>query len=165
MRIIQLVPAVALVLLAACQEPSGAPGKGIANGGAVSKSDIGTAVGVVGGTMIGWQFGSGGGQLLGAIGGGLLGGLLGDAVGEAMDEEDLAYYQQASQHAMRTGNTTQWQNTKTDHYGDIAPSAQFRAQDGRICRQYRQSIIVDGKLNEGNGTACREPDDSWHMVK
>ena len=162
---LRIVPLVVLALLSACREPNGAPGKGIAGGGALSNSDVGTAVGVVAGTAVGWQFGSGAGQLMGAIGGGLLGGLLGDAVGEWMDEEDMAYYKQASQHALQTGKATQWKNTKSQHYGEIAPSAQFKAVDGRDCRDYHQSIVIDGKLHEGKATACRQPDGSWHVLQ
>lgn len=161
----RLLPLLAIALLAACREPDGAPGRGISNGGALNGSDVGTAAGVVAGTVIGWQFGSGAGQMMGAIGGGLLGGLLGDAVGTSFDEEDMAMYQKASQHAMNTGTVTQWKNTKTEHFGEIAPSAKYQARDGRECREFHQSIILDGELHEGGGFACREPDGSWRMIE
>lgn len=148
-------------MLTACTEPKGAPGKGIENGGALSKSNVGVAAGVVTGGLLGSAVGSGAGQVAAIIGGGLLGGFLGGAFGDKLDNEDRAEYDRASQASMQTGRTRSWKNTKTGHRGTIVPQAKYKTDDGIYCREYSQTIYVDGKKQKGHGTACRDADGSW----
>lgn len=146
-------------LLTACTEPNGAPGRGIENRGALSKTDVGTAVGVVGGGLIGSTIGGGAGKVVAVLGGGLLGGILGNQIGQSLDNADRAAYDRASQQAMETGHTQSWNHD--NHHGSIHPHKRYVNSDGQYCREYTQTIYVDGKKHQGHGTACRQADGTW----
>src|SRR5579872_2266695 len=115
-------------MLTACTEPNGAPGRGIENGGALSKTDVGTAVGAIGGGVLGSTIGGGAGKVAAVIGGTLLGGILGNAVGSSMDRADMASYEQASQNAMETGHTRSWSNG--DNHGTVVPHRHYTNDEG-----------------------------------
>lgn len=156
---------IAATMLTACTEPNGAPGKGIMNGGALNKSDVGTGVGVVGGALLGSAVGGGAGQVVAIIGGGLLGGYLGHLIGHNMDEQDMANYNAASQRAMEKGTSTSWKNSDTGHHGTITPQKRYTNDEGQYCREYTQSIYIEGKKHTGHGTACRQDDGTWKIVE
>jgi len=152
-------------MLTACTEPNGEPGRGIEHGGALSKTDVGVAIGVIGGGVIGGFIGAGAGQVAAVIGGALIGGVLGGEVGHHLDNRDRAAYDRASQNAMDSGQTASWNNEETGHHGTVHPHKHYRDAQGRYCRNYTQTIYVDGKSHEGHGKACREKDGSWKIVE
>jgi len=160
-----IVIALTASLLAGCTEPDGSPGRGIMNGGALSKSDVGTAAGVIGGGVIGSTIGSGAGQVAATIGGALLGGMLGNSIGSSLDRADMDSYDRASQRAMETGRTQSWRNSSSGNRGSIHPRKRYRNDEGQYCREYSQTIYVDGKSHTGHGTACRESDGSWQIIE
>lgn len=151
-------------LVGGCTEPNGEPGRGIENGGALSKTDVGTAAGVVTGGVLGSAIGGGTGQVIATIGGGLLGGILGHSIGQSLDNADRAAYDRAAQSALESGQRHRWKNEDSGHYGYITPHKAYHADDGRYCRDYSQTIYVDGKKHRANGTACREDDGTWKIV-
>ena len=42
---------------------------------------------------------------------------------------------------------------------------QFGQYEGRYCREFIQEIRVGNQVQQGYGTACRQPDGSWEMIK
>jgi hypothetical protein len=44
-------------------------------------------------------------------------------------------------------------------------SATFIDKHGRTCRKYETTILLDGVSQPAYGTACLQPDGSWHEVK
>lgn len=150
-------------MLTACTEPDGSPGKGIMNGGALNKTDVGTAAGAIAGGVVGYQFGGGAGQALATVGGALLGGILGNSVGKSLDNADMASYDKASQNAMETGRTQSWRHG--NRYGTVVPHKRYINDEGQYCREYSQTIVIDGRTHQGHGTACREDDGSWQIVE
>jgi surface antigen len=161
----KIIPVILCVtMLTACTEPNGAPGKGILNGGSLNKTDVGTAVGVVGGGVLGSAIGGGVGRVAATIGGALLGGYLGNSVGKSLDNADLATYDQASQRAMETGHSQSWKNSSTGHHGTVYPQKSYVSETGDTCRAYTQTIVIDGKSHKAHGTACRMDDGTWEIV-
>jgi outer membrane lipoprotein SlyB len=73
------------VTLAGCNPPP--PGGGVAG---VSKQDIGTVAGGVGGALIGSTMGGGNGRIATTAAGAILGGLAGSSVGKSLDRGDAA---------------------------------------------------------------------------
>ena len=70
-------------LLAGCNPPP--QGGGVAG---VSKQDIGTVAGGVGGALLGSTFGGGTGRLLATGAGAIVGGMAGNSVGKSLDRGD-----------------------------------------------------------------------------
>jgi len=98
-------------------------------------------------------------------GGALLGGMLGSSVGSSLDNADRSSYDRASQDAMETGYARKWENRDTGNRGSIRPSKRYRNDEGVYCREYTQTIIVDGRSHKGHGTACRDEDGTWQIVE
>lgn len=153
----------ATTMISACTD--GRPGSGVMHGGgSLNKEDIGTAAGAIAGGVIGYQFGGGAGQALATVGGVLLGGMLGNSIGKSLDNADRAAYDQASQHALESGRRQHWRNPESGHYGTVTPKRHYTDNSGRSCREYTQTIYIDGRKNSGHGTACREADGSWMII-
>ncbi len=163
-QIIALLTTAALV--AACAQ-NGQPG--FSNGGSgFDKQLVGGLAGAAGGAALGAQFGKGKGQLVGVALGTLLGAKLGSEVGASLDRADMSYYNTASQHALETaqpGQPLPWSNPQTGNSGTITPSNYYQSAGGQYCREYSQSISVGGQISQGYGTACRQPDGTWQIMK
>ena len=63
-----------------------------------------------------------------------------------------------------TGETTIWRNPKNGHWGTLTPVRTYQDASGRYCREYRQTVTLDGKEHQGNGSACRERDAVWRIM-
>lgn len=153
-----LVPVLALALGAAalgtgCQTISDAP-----------KTTIGGLGGAVAGGILGERLG---GHTGGIIAGSLIGGLVGGAVGNVLDQRDRDLALKTAHRSLETvpsGTTSEWTNPDTGHHGSFTPTRTWQEPDGQYCREYQQTIVVDGERQQGYGTACRQPDGSWKIV-
>jgi surface antigen len=131
------------------------------------KQGVGTLAGAAAGGLLGAQFGGGTGQLAATGAGVLLGGLLGSEVGRSLDRADRLAMQQTTQSTLETGRTgvaSQWRNPDTGNYGTVTPLRTTEA-NGTVCREYQQTISMGGQAQEGYGTACRQPDGTWRIVR
>jgi surface antigen len=131
------------------------------------KQGVGTLAGAAAGGLLGAQFGRGTGQLAATGAGVLLGGLLGSEVGRSLDRADQLAMQQTTQSTLETGRTgvaSQWQNPDTGNSGTVMP-LHTTEENGAVCREYQQTINVGGQTQEGYGTACRQPDGTWRIVR
>ena len=157
-RILCLVPVFALSssVYAECSQDS-------TGGGEI----LGTLAGAAIGGLIGSQFGGGTGNKV-AIGAGVVaGGFLGNKIGKSLDCQDQQQHYETTQNALETkpvGQSATWVNPDTGHSGEITPTRTYTAADGAPCRDFTQTIYVDGKYEEVNGTACRQPDGTWKPV-
>lgn len=148
---------VALSTIAACQQ---GPNKSI-----FSKQNIGTAAGAIGGAWLGSNVGKGKGRIVGIAAGALLGAGLGNSLGKTLDKADMAYHEKASQKALESapkGKTVAWKNPDTGHSGTITPVKTTKTK-GVYCREYKQTITIDGKQEKAYGKACRQPDGVWKI--
>lgn len=131
-----------------------------------SRSTIGGVAGGVAGAALGSQFGSGTGQLVAVGAGALLGALLGSEVGSYLDQQDQQYAGQAIQqaYAAPTGQQVAWSNPDTGNYGYVTPQPATQSVAGRYCRDYVQTVFVDGRQETLTGTACQNPNGTWSAV-
>jgi hypothetical protein len=44
------------------------------------------------------------------------------------------------------------------------PTREFRDTDGRYCREYQRTAVIDGREQQIYGTACLMPDGAWRIV-
>jgi len=131
------------------------------------KQTLGTLLGAVGGAVAGSQIGKGRGTLVAVAAGTLLGGFLGSEIGKSLDRADRLAMERTTQRGLEStpsGNTVSWRNPDSGHSGTVTPQPSYQNASGQYCREYEQSITVDGKTETAYGTACRQPDGSWKIV-
>lgn len=136
-----------------------------ANNGGI-KEQYGTLIGGVLGGAAGAQIGDGKGQLIATALGAMLGTIIGSEVGKSLDKADLLYAEKAFEesHDANIGETIAWNNPETGNEGTYKPVRDGYADGGEYCREYQQTIIVDGRQEIGYGTACQQADGSWQII-
>ncbi len=156
MRISLIAGTAALaLLLGACADSTG------------PKQGVGTVLGAGLGGLAGAQIGNGTGRLVAVGAGTLLGALIGGEAGKSLDKADRVYAERASQRALETapsGQVVQWRNPDSGHYGQVVPQPAYQNASGQYCREYQQTVTIDGRQQSAFGTACRQPDGSWKVV-
>jgi len=133
-----------------------------------NKQGIGTIIGAGLGGLAGANIGKGGGKLVAVGAGTLIGAMLGNEVGASLDRADKAYMRQAEQQATTApvGETIKWSNPDSGHSGTVVATREgTTANTGKLCREYHTTVDIGGKQEEAYGTACREADGSWTIVK
>jgi len=131
--------------------------------GCATKEDTGTLFGASTGALIGNQFGHGGGRVAATVGGALIGGFIGNRIGKAMDDEDRRRAAEAQYAAFENGQRTEWRNPNNGRYGYVEPRPIYTYHDMR-CREFEQTIFVNGRPETMVGRACRQPDGTWREV-
>lgn len=146
----------AAVLLAGCQNMQDNP-----------KQTMGTILGAGTGALIGSQIGSGRGQMVGIAVGTLAGAMLGSEIGKSLDNADKAMSQRTAQTSLennRTGQTSSWRNPDSGNTGTYTPTSTYRSASGQDCREFEQTITVEGRTERAMGRACRQANGSWQIV-
>ena len=128
------------------------------------KAAIGGLLGgaTVGGLIAAAAGGGGAGIAAGVIGGALLGGL----VGNYLDDRDKKMAADSANRALETapsGQSVAWNNPDSGHSGTVTPVRTYQS-GGTYCREYQQTVTIDGKPQQSHGTACRQPDGSWKIA-
>lgn len=133
---------------------------------ACDKETLGTLGGAAGGGLLGSQVGGGKGKVLATVGGTILGAYLGNRAVDYFNDDDAEYAVQAERRAYAApiGEDIQWRNPDTGNYGTVTPVGEGRTANGQYCRDFRQSIYVDGKSEQATGRACQQRDGSWKIV-
>jgi surface antigen len=127
--------------------------------GCDTKEESGTLIGASTGALIGSTFGRGPARLAGMVGGAVVGGFIGNRIGKAMDDEDRRRAAEAQYAAFENGQRAEWRNPN-GHYGYIEPRPVYYDHD-RQCREFSQTVIINGKPETMVGRACRGPDGVW----
>jgi len=125
------------------------------------------AIGGLGGATVGGLIaaaagGGGAGIAAGVIGGALLGGL----VGNYLDDRDKKMAADSANRALESapsGQSVAWHNPDSGHSGTVTPVRTYQS-GGTYCREYQQTVTIDGKPQQSYGTACRQPDGSWKIA-
>jgi len=131
------------------------------------KEAVGTVVGALLGGLLGSQVGKGGGKKAATVLGVVAGGYAGNRYGESLDCQDQQYHSQTAHEAFEyqpAGRPASWKNPDSGHSGSITPVKTWQRDNGQYCRDYTQSIVVDGRIEEAKGTACRDDNGSWQIV-
>ncbi len=144
----------AALLLSACITPG------------AQKQEAGTLLGAVGGAVAGANVGKGRGRLVAVAAGTLLGAFLGGEIGRSLDRADRIAMAGAQHqaHTAPLGEVIQWSNPDSGNHGEIRPTRDGRSDSGRYCREYQNSVVVNGQPQQAYGRACRQPDGSWQVI-
>jgi surface antigen len=140
---------------------------GCSNSSYGEKQTVGTVGGAALGGLLGSQFGSGTGQLVATGAGVFIGALVGSEIGRTMDEQDRMRADQAvnQAHSAPVGETIVWNNPESGNSGAVTPVRDGTSTSGLYCREFQQTITVNGRTETAYGTACREPDGTWRIVE
>lgn len=134
-------------------------------GCAATKQEQGTVMGGAVGVALGSMIGDGSGRTAAMILGGLFGATAGSNIGAQLDERDKLLMTRTSQNALEYGRdneTKHWENPNTRHSGTVTPTSVYRTDRGNtVCRDFTQTIYIDGKREIGNGRACRNRQGQW----
>ncbi|MFO0997434.1 MAG: RT0821/Lpp0805 family surface protein [Alphaproteobacteria bacterium] len=148
---------VALGVLSACADQSGNDPFG-------TKTIVGAATGAAGGGLVAAAAIGGAPAILGGV---LLGGLLGGAIGHFLDDQDKRIADDTTKKSLdksKPGQTSSWHNPDNGHVGTVTPSKTYQTASGEVCRDYEQTIVVDGKTQKARGTACKDTSGNWRTV-
>ncbi len=159
-KVLSLVAASAFVMVGGCQSTGNNPW------GMGTKQTVGTGAGAVAGGLAGSQIGSGSGRLWATGAGALLGALVGSEIGKSLDRADMQYARRAEEQAYTApiGKEISWRNPESGNYGYVTPVREGTSGGGDYCREYKQTIVVDGQAQTAYGTACKEADGTWTLV-
>ena len=131
------------------------------------REGTGSLLGAGAGALIGSQIGSGGGQIAAIALGTLAGTLIGQDIGRTLDRADQAFMQQNTQSSLETlptNRTNSWVNPDTGHSGSTTPIKTYRNDSGQYCREYQQTVVINGREQQAYGQACRQVDASWKIT-
>jgi surface antigen len=131
-----------------------------------SKEAVGSVGGAVVGGVLGSKVGGGSGQLWATAAGTLLGAWAGNEIGRSLDRADMMYAKQAEQRAYEAplGQQVTWNNPESGNYGTITPIRDGSTASGDYCREYEQTIYVDGRSETAVGVACQRGDGTWEVI-
>lgn len=152
----------ATLSLGACAQPGEQNTWGMGN-----KQTVGTLGGAALGGLAGNQLGQGRGKAWMTGVGAVLGAFAGSSIGKSLDQADRMYAEQAWNRAYTApiGQSVRWNNPDSGHYGTVTPVREGRSTtSGGTCREYKQSIFIDGQAQTAVGTACQNADGTWAMV-
>lgn len=131
------------------------------------KQTLGTVIGAGLGALAGSQFGGGKGQMAAVALGALAGAWAGSELGKSLDAADRGYMNRNAQDSLeynRAGATSSWKNPDSGNSGQFRPTKTYKTSRGEHCRDYEQTIYVDGREETALGRACRRDDGTWEIV-
>lgn len=124
------------------------------------KTAAGGLMGAGAGALVGSQFGKGDGRLVGVALGTLLGAGLGSHIGREMDARDQQLAERAARHALENQpdhRTSSWHNPNNNHGGQfVVTRTQEQPGNHMVCRDYMQTVTIDGRTEKVYGRACRD---------
>ncbi len=124
---------------------------------------VGAVLGGLLGNAAGGRRDSGGATVAGVIAGGAIGAMLSSNL--SCEDRSYAYRTYSDGfNAGRSNATYQWKNPSADHRGELRVGTYYDDPDGFRCANYTQKIYVNGRPQEAQGRACRQPDGSWAML-
>jgi surface antigen len=59
------------------------------------------------------------------------------------------------------GRTVVWNDPDQRSGYSVTPKRTWQTANGTYCREYQTKIVVDGKVENAFGTACRQSDGTW----
>ena len=132
--------------------------------GCASKEEGGALSGAAIGAAVGSTIGRGHGRMLAIMLGTAIGIQVGRTVGKYMDEQDRIRTSMAMENN-RTNVSSSWRNPDTNYEYTVTPTRTFESTQGGPCREFTVNAAIGGKTEQVYGTACRQADGSWKIIK
>lgn len=132
--------------------------------GCASKQEQGSVTGMAVGAMLGSAMARGHHDRPFAIWlGAVVGSMLGSTIGRYMDEQDQMRTSMALENN-RTNESTSWVNPDSQYQYTVEPTRTYESE-GTPCREFTMNANIGGKTEQVYGTACRQADGSWKVIK
>jgi surface antigen len=131
---------------------------------AMSNQDTGVIAGGIAGGLLGHTIGGGSGRILATAAGTIAGAMIGGSVGRSMDRVDRMRMNRALENNS-VGRPAYWYNDHSDTYYEFIPVRNITIHGNRYCREYRTIAKIGGRKEVVYGTACRQSDGSWRIVR
>lgn len=138
------------------------------SGGGWNKQDTGTALGAVAGAAAGAAIGGKDDWWWAAGLGALAGGVVGNQVGAYLDRQDQQTAYNNANYALNNvpdGQSAKWSNPGNSTSGYTKPVETAQNNTGQTCRTFQTGFTAQGQSQSGTGTACRQPDGTWKIVR
>lgn len=133
-------------------------------GCSLTQEQTGAVVGGAVGAAAGSAVGEGSGRTAAIVLGALLGSAVGANVGRHMDEQDRIRTSQALEYNP-TGQSSSWANPDRKSAYTVTPTRTYESAEGP-CREFTMDArIGDEGSEQVYGTACRQADGSWRIVR
>ncbi len=132
-------------------------------GCAMNQEQGGALLGGVAGAAAGSAIGRGSGQTAAIILGALLGSVAGANIGRHMDEQDRVRAAQVFE-SYPTGSSATWRNPDSGTDYTVTPTRTYDTAQGP-CREFTMRATIGGRPDTVYGTACRQADGSWKVVR
>jgi surface antigen len=97
----------------------------------------------------------------------ILGGLAGGFLGDYFDQRDREYHASSSYQAYQAqgpGGQTTWTNPDSGNSGMTRIDSTFVNAQGQTCKNFTQTLNVNGQTHLVDGVACQQADGSWQVV-
>lgn len=129
-----------------------------------TKEEAGALTGAAAGAAVGSTIGDGRGRMLAIFLGAVVGAQIGQTVGKYMDEQDRIRTSMTLENN-RTNQPSTWHNPDTNYDYTLTPTRTYEVAEGGPCREFTVNATVGGKTEQVYGTACRQLDGSWKIIK
>jgi len=135
-----------------------------ADDGQIRKRDVGMIAGAAGGAIAGGAIGGNdpAGRVMGTLAGAIIGGAVGGYLGSVWDDYDRRQAAGVLENN-RDYRATTWRNPNTNQESSMQPVRTY-TDGNQPCREFTQTIYIDGKKETGRGTACRQADGTWRIT-
>lgn len=134
-----------------------------------NKEGVGTLAGAALGAWAGSAIDNdGSGGVIAVAAGTIIGGLIGNQIGKGLDKADRLEAERAQYETLerrRSGERGTWYNPDTGHSGWTEAKPAYKNDKDQYCREFTQTVEIGGKKETAYGTACRQPDGAWKIVK
>ena len=131
--------------------------------GRCDRDRVGAALGAVVGGAIGAAVSDGDDRLVAVLAGAAIGAVIGREIGDEMDERDRACFGHALE-LLDDGRRVNWDGGRQGIAYTLAPDGRFE-RDGRVCRHFTLTRMLDGRPLSRQGNACRYGEGDWRMIK
>jgi surface antigen len=135
----------------------------LSSGCVTSKEQSGALTGAAVGAAVGSAIGSDHNQAFAIWLGAVVGASIGSTIGRYMDEQDRLKTGNALE-TQRTHTPTTWVNPDTQNTYTVTPTRTYTVAEGP-CREFTLDAQIGGKTEQIYGTACRQSDGSWKVIK
>ncbi len=79
------------------------------------------------------------------------------------DNQAIAEARTSALEGKISGTEVSWTNPDSGNFGTMIPVKTWRTKTGQYCREFEESITIDGAINVERGVACRTEDGKWKV--